>query len=574
MKAAELVVRCLENEGVRYVFGLPGEEALGLLDALQGSSIRMVGTRHEQGAAFMADVYGRLSGRAGVCLSTLGPGATNLLTGVADANMDRAPLVAITSQTSMMRRHKESHQAIDLLAVFNPVTKWNQALTRSAIIPEAIRKAFKVAQTEKPGAVLLELPEDVAAEDLAEGPAPLPLSVQQPVTPEPLPAQVERGRKTLAAARRPVVLAGNGVVRGRAHEAVRRFAERLQIPVVQTFMAKGVVSDTSPLSLFTIGMPARDYAGRVMEEADCVIAAGYDFVEYAPCRWNPARDKHIIHVDVSPAEVDAHYIVDVGILGDVAHALDRLAEGSAPVDRAWAERARRQVWEGFQAEWALPRGWPLKPQHVLQDLRAVLAPDDLVVCDVGAHKIWMARMFPCEQPNTCVISNGFAAMGIAVPGSVAAKLLHPERQVVAVSGDGGFTLLEVIVVVFILGMLAAIVAPRIIGRTDDAKIADAKVQIRNLETALKLYKIDSGSFPDTQQGLDALINKPAAGNIPNNYREGGYLEQKTVPLDPWGNPYVYVSPGLHGDYDIMSYGGDGREGGEGKDADITSWDMK
>lgn len=437
MKAAELVVRCLENEGVRYVFGLPGEEALGLLDALQGSSIRMVGTRHEQGAAFMADVYGRLSGRAGVCLSTLGPGATNLLTGVADANMDRAPLVAIASQTSMMRRHKESHQAIDLLAVFNPVTKWNQALTRAAIIPEAIRKAFKVAQTEKPGAVLLELPEDVAAERTGDR-GMAPLEVQQPVTPDPLPAQVERGRKTLAAARRPVVLAGNGVVRGRAHEAVRRFAERLQIPVVQTFMAKGVVPDTSPLSLFTIGMQARDYAGRVVEEADCVIAVGYDFVEYAPARWNPSSDKHIIHVDVSPAEVDEHYIVDVGILGNVAHALDRLAEGGTPADRAWVERARRQVWEGFQAEWALPRGWPLKPQHVLQDLRAVLAPDDLVVCDVGAHKIWMARMFPCEQPNTCVISNGFAAMGIAVPGSVAAKLLHPERQVVAVSGDGGF----------------------------------------------------------------------------------------------------------------------------------------
>lgn len=438
MKAAELVVRCLENEGVRYIFGLPGEEALGLLEALQHSSIQMVGTRHEQGAAFMADVYGRLSGRAGVCLSTLGPGATNLLTGVADANMDRAPLVAIASQTSTMQRHKEYHQAIDLLAVFDPVTKWNQALTKAAIIPEAIRKAFKVAQTEKPGAVLLELPEDVAAEALDERQVSAPLEVQQPVTPDPLPAQVERGRKTLAAARRPVVLAGNGVVRGRAHEAVRRFAERLQIPVVQTFMAKGVVSDTSPLSLFTIGMQARDYAGRVMEEADCVIAVGYDFVEYAPARWNPSSDKHIIHVDVSPAEVDEHYIVDVGILGNVAHTLDRLAEGGTPLARGWAERARRQVWEGFQAEWALPRGWPLKPQHVLQDLRAVLAPDDLVVCDVGAHKIWMARMFPCEHPNTCVISNGFAAMGIAVPGSVAAKLLHPERQVVAVTGDGGF----------------------------------------------------------------------------------------------------------------------------------------
>lgn len=438
MTAAELLVRCLENENVQLVFGLPGEETLELMDALLDSPIRFIETRHEQGASFMADVYGRLSGQAGVCLSTLGPGATNLLTGVVDAYLDRAPLVAISGQASLNRRHKESHQYIDVISMFRPVTKWNTSLPKAEVIPEAVRKAFKIAQTEKPGATHLELPEDVAEDPIADERAMEPLFVQAPVLPEPSPAQVARAIQTIKGARRPVILAGNGVIRGRAAEAVREFAKRLQIPVLHTFMAKGVIPDSDPLSLYTIGLQARDYASVVMEQADVVIALGYDFVEYAPCFWNPRRDKRIVHVDVSPAEVDEHYIVEVGLLGDLRLSLDLIRAGLAPFDSSWANDARKTVIDGFEAESAGTSSWPMRPQQVMRDLRAVLNQDDLVICDVGAHKLWMARMFPCEAPNSCIISNGFAAMGIALPGAVAAKLLYPERRVVAVTGDGGF----------------------------------------------------------------------------------------------------------------------------------------
>lgn len=438
MKAAELLVRCLENEGVDLVFGLPGEETLELTDALLGSRTRFIEARHEQGAAFMADVYGRLSGKAGVCLSTLGPGATNLLTGVADAFLDRAPLVAITGQASLNRRHKESHQYIDVMSMFKPVTKWSASIPKAEVIPEAVRKAFKIAQTEKPGATHLELPEDVAEEQIGDASQLQPLFVQAPVMPEPSPAQVARAVRTISGAQRPVILAGNGVIRSRAHEAVRQFARRVHIPVLHTFMAKGTLPDSEPLSLYTIGLLARDYTSAVMEQADVVIAIGYDFVEYAPCFWNPHRDKRIVHIDGSPAEVDEHYIVEVGLLGDLRHSLDLIGAAVPPFDLSWSSISRKTVLDGFEAEVAGSPSWPLRPQHLMRELRAALRPDDLVVCDVGAHKLWMARMFPCEVPNSCIISNGFAAMGIAVPGAIAAKLSFPERRVVAVTGDGGF----------------------------------------------------------------------------------------------------------------------------------------
>jgi acetolactate synthase-1/2/3 large subunit len=438
MKAAELLVRCLENEGVQFVFGLPGEETLELMDAFLDSRIRFVETRHEQGAAFMADVYGRLSGKAGVCLSTLGPGATNLLTGVVDATLDRAPLVALTGQAALNSRHKESHQYIDVISMFKPVTKWNTSIPKAEVIPEAVRKAFKIAQAEKPGATHVELSEDVADEELGDAGGMEPLFVQAPALPEPATSQVSRAVRAIGIAQRPVILVGNGVIRGRAYEAVRQFARRLQIPVLHTFMSKGVLPDSDPLSLYTIGLQARDYASVVMEQADVVIALGYDFVEYAPCLWNPRHDKRIVHLDVSPAEVDAHYIVEVGVLGDLRLSLDLIAEKVTPFDSPWAREARKTVIDGFEAELAGAASWPMRPQHIMQDLRAVLESDDLVICDVGAHKLWMARMFPCEVPNSCIISNGFAAMGIAVPGAIAAKLLHPERRVVAVTGDGGF----------------------------------------------------------------------------------------------------------------------------------------
>ena len=438
MKAAELIVRCLEHEGVQLLFALPGEETLHLTEALLDSRIRVVTTRHEQGAAFMADVYGRLTGKAGVCLSTLGPGATNLLTGVADANMDRAPVVAFTGQSSLDRMHKESHQFIDVMAMFKPVTKWQAQIGVPAIIPEAVRKAFKVAQTEKPGATHLELPENVTAGAIDASDDNTPLQVQSPMLPEPLHAQVERAMQMIQHARRPLILAGNGVVRRQAHEAVRHFARTLNIPVVHTFMGKGIMPDSDPLSLYTIGFRWRDYSNLAMEQADVVIAIGYDFVEYAPCFWNPHRDKHIVHIDATPAEVDAHYRVDVGVLGDPALSLERIGAGLKAFDAQWARVQRARITTAFDDEAQDRPNGLSRPQDIIRVLRAQLAPEDIVVCDVGAHKLWMSRMFPCELPNTCVISNGYAAMGIGLPGAIAAKLAYPDRRVVTVTGDGGF----------------------------------------------------------------------------------------------------------------------------------------
>ena len=433
MKATELIVKCLENEGVEIIFGVPGEENLDLLDALLDSSIRFVMTRHEQGAAFMANVYGRLTGRPGVCLSTLGPGATNLITGVADANMDRAPLVALTAQAGRDRMHKESHQHLDVVTLFRPVTKWNTSLHIPDVIPESFRKAFKLAQSEKPGAAHIEIPEDLADLETEEK----PLLVQRVHPGGAAPEQIERAVRLISEASRPVILAGNGVIRGHASEALVRFAETLNASVATTFMAKGVIPGTHPLSLGAIGLQAPDYANHGFAEADVVITVGYDVVEYAPRSWNPNRDKKIVHVDGGAAEVDAAYIVSVGVVGDIALSLETLGRGVTQKPAPHGSNFRKMVLDELERGGRDP-SFPLKPQRIVSDLRAALADDDIVISDVGAHKLWLARLYPCRQPNTCIISNGFAAMGMAVPGAVAAKLIHPDRRVVAVTGDGGF----------------------------------------------------------------------------------------------------------------------------------------
>jgi acetolactate synthase I/II/III large subunit len=433
MKAAQLLVKALENEGVEYIFGIPGEENIDVMDALLDSPIRFVTVHHEQGAAFMADVYGRLTGRAGVCMSTLGPGATNLITGVADANMDRAPLVAIAGQGATTRLHKESHQILDLVRLFQPITKYATQILEPEIVPEVVRKAFKVAQTEKPGAAFIDFPENVAAMPVDSQ----PIRVQTAYTPEAPAHKIEKAAALIGAAKAPVILAGNGVIRQGAAEALVAFAEKLRIPVANTFMAKGVVPFTHPLSLGTIGLKAHDIPWFAFERADVVICVGYDMVEYHPDMWNPAGDKTIIHIDGLPAEVDAHYIVAVGVLGDIPTSLRTTALKARP-QAATPFRAVRQAIVEDRAEHAADDAFPVKPQKIVWDLREALGPDDIAISDVGAHKMWMSRMYRAERPNTCIISNGFAAMGIALPGAIAAKLAYPDRKVVAVTGDAGF----------------------------------------------------------------------------------------------------------------------------------------
>jgi acetolactate synthase-1/2/3 large subunit len=431
--ASQLFVRCLENEGVDFVFGIPGEENLALMDALSDADIRFVTTRHEQGAGFMADVYGRLTGRAGVCLATLGPGATNLLTPVADANMDHAPLVAIAGQAGTDRLHKESHQVLDLQALFTPVTKYSSQLLTPNIIPEVIRKAFRNAQIEKCGACFIEFPENIASMPIDSQ----PLQVLPHHPPQPAEESIIHAAELISTARLPIILAGNGVIRSRAWEQLAQFAGQLNIPVANTFMAKGVVPFKHPNALGTVGLQTADYINVGFSSADVIICIGYDLVEYHPRLWHPTRDRTIIHIDMTAAEVDACYIPTAYVIGDIKDSLMRLMARSKPHEGERMRPLRQALIEEMNQQ-SEDLSYPVKPQKIIWDLRTALELDDIVICDVGAHKLWMARMFRCERPNTCIISNGFASMGIAVPGAIAAKLACPERSVVAVTGDAGF----------------------------------------------------------------------------------------------------------------------------------------
>ena len=434
MKASDLFVRCLENEGVEYVFGIPGEENLDVMDSMIGSSIKFVTTRHEQGAAFMADVYGRLTGKAGVCLATLGPGATNLVTGFADANMDRAPIVGIAGQGATTRMHKESHQVLDLVNLFAPISKYSVQIREPEIVGEIIRKAFKAAQAEKPGGSFIDFPENVAAMDAGDR---QPLKVQSARPPVPPVEKIEQAAEIISRASYPLIMAGNGVVRAGADAALIAFAEKLNIPVATTFMAKGSMPFSHDLSLGTVGLQAHDYVACGFDRADVVICVGYDMIEYHPHLWNQSKANKIIHIDMSPAEVDEHYILECGVVGDIKAALDGIAAIASPQTESRAQTLRQIIVEELNAH-AQDDSFPLLPQRIILDLRKALQADDIVVSDVGAHKMWMARMYQAERPNTCIISNGFASMGIGVPGVIAAKLAFPDRTALTVTGDAGF----------------------------------------------------------------------------------------------------------------------------------------
>ena len=322
MKASDLFVKCLENEGVEYIFGIPGEENADFMMSLAESKIKFILTRHEQGAAFMADVYGRLTGKVGVCLATLGPGATNLVTGVANANMDRSRLLAITGQTDSHLLHKESHQNMDAITMFKPITKWNWSIRNPQNIPEIVRRAFKISLEEKPGAVHIELPQDIAKRE-----ADIP-----PIEPQPIYRSeaneklIKQAAQIILEAKNPIILLGNGCVRENASQHIRKFVVKTGIIAMNTFMGKGVVSDNSPLHLHTIGIKDADHALLAMKSADVVIAVGVDLVEYSPKNWNLNLDKKIIHIDFTPSEVYTYYRPIVEIVSDIEYAVDAILD--------------------------------------------------------------------------------------------------------------------------------------------------------------------------------------------------------------------------------------------------------
>ncbi|HTL47808.1 MAG TPA: acetolactate synthase large subunit [Verrucomicrobiae bacterium] len=437
MNVSDLFVKCLENEGVEYVFGLPGEEIEDLLFSLEKSTIKFIATRHEQGAAFMADVWGRLTGKAGVCLATLGPGATNLVTGVADANLDKSPVVAITGQAGLHRAHKENHQYLDIVSMFRPITKWNAAIADPDTVPEVVRKAFKVAESEKPGAAHIELPEDVAAMQ-ADG-APIP--VVKVRRPDPDNTALKETVRLLKKAKRPLIIAGNGAVRKPVSPHLVKFVEKFNIPYVNTFMGQGSVPDNSPQSLFTIGLGFRDLVMDAVDAADLILTIGYDIAEYSPERWNPRNDKTIVHIDFTAAEVYTHYQPAVEIVADIAATLRELTALFSKEDKVfeyfWYVPVRESIIADLKS-YTLKKGRPFTVPGVLNVLREVMADEDLLISDVGSHKLWIARNFPVNTPNGCLISNGLASMGFALPGAVAAALTGQKRKIVAAMGDGGF----------------------------------------------------------------------------------------------------------------------------------------
>jgi acetolactate synthase-1/2/3 large subunit len=556
--AARLLVDCLAAEGCEWVFSVPGEETMDVLDALADHpQVRHVTTRHEQGAAFMADVHGRLTGRCAVAMATLGPGATNLVTGIADAYLDRAPMVAITGQTSIDKVHKESHQYVDIPRMLEPVTKWTARVERAPAIPEIVAKAFRVARLEKPGPTHIELPEDVAATPVDD--ALTPLAPSRTYFPEPTDEAIERAAELIAGSTRPIVLAGNGVLRRHASPALRAFARGLHVPVAVTFMGKGAMDDRSHLSLMAVGLQARDHVLSGFDRADLVISVGYDPVEYAPGRWNPDGAKRIVHIDTTPAEVDAAYRPQVELIGDIEGTLRRLLAAVLPHGiggRDAAERhesrevlvhadLRHQLLRELRA-YEADDGWPVRPQKAIADLRAVLDPEDIVISDVGAHKIWVARLYQAYEPNTVIISNGFASMGIALPGAIAAALVRPERHVVALCGDGGFLMnVQELETAVRLGVRVTIVVWRDdgyglidwkqrneFGRTFGVTFGNPDFVDLARSFGVAAFRPSSAAelAPTLRRALD--VDGPSLVEVPIDYRENLRLTERLGALDP------------------------------------------
>lgn len=435
---SRLLVECLENEGVQYIFGIPGEENLELMAELKDSKIKFITTRHEQGAAFMADVYGRLTGHAGVCLATLGPGATNLATGVADANGDGAPLIAITGQVGTERMHITSHQYMDLTKFFEPITKRTKMVVRPDTINEIVRIAFKYAESERPGACHIDIPVNISKMKFSA--SERPLKRELPLKEKAVDRSISEAAKLISQASNPIILAGSQAIRVHASKALTRFAEDLKIPVVNTMMAKGIIPYDNKYAMMTVGIPQYDHANKLLVDADLIVAIGYDLVEFSPFRWNQDNNAKIVHISTTPAHINKYYQCDVEVIGDISDALNRIVDELNGENRNEPEnvlKIRKAFDESFEKD-AKNDNFPMTPHRIISDVRKALGRKDILISDVGAHKMWIARLYHCYEPNTCIISNGFATMGIGLPGAVSAKLVHPERRILTVTGDGGF----------------------------------------------------------------------------------------------------------------------------------------
>ena len=434
-KGSDLLVAALENEGVEYIFGVPGEENLDVLESLRGSSIKLVLTRHEQGAAFMAATYGRLTGRPGVCITTLGPGALNLTTGAAYALLGAMPMVMVTGQKGIHSSRQARFQIVDVVSAFKPLTKLSRQIVSPGAIPTIVRDAFRIAMEERPGPVLLELPEDVAGENCPDVPMVSPHPIEIPVAHR---AALDRAAGMILAAQRPLIMLGAAASRPRSTAGLGGFVRRTQIPFFTTQMGKGTVAGGAKLYMGTAALSERDYVHEAVDQADLIIAIGHDTIEKPPFIMGPGGPK-VIHVGYTPANVDEVYFPDAEVVGDVGPSLELLAvriEGK--LHNAGALLMMREGILGRIADRAAEDRWPPTPQRLVHDVRQVMPSDGSVALDNGMYKIWFARNYRTYVANTLLLDNALATMGAGLPSAMMAAMLHPERRVLAVCGDGGF----------------------------------------------------------------------------------------------------------------------------------------
>jgi acetolactate synthase-1/2/3 large subunit len=434
-KGSDLLVAALENEGVDRIFGVPGEENLDVVESLRGSTIQLVLTRHEQGAAFMAATHGRLTGKPGVCITTLGPGALNLTTGAAYALLGAMPMVMITGQKAIHSSRQARFQIVDVVGTFKPLSKLSRQIASAASIPTAVRDAFRVAMEERPGPVLLELPEDIAGE---EGPDLLPIPVHPIETPVAHRVALDRAAEMILSAKRPLIMLGAAASRPRSTSGLAGFVRRTQIPFFTTQMGKGTVPSGANLYMGTAALSERDYVHEAVDRADLIIAIGHDTIEKPPFIMGP-NGPQVIHISYTPANVDQVYFPHAEVVGDVGPSLELLADRlEGKLHNAGALLPLREGILNRITDRNAENRWPPTPQRIVHDVRQVIPPDGIVALDNGMYKIWFARNYRTYVANTLLLDNALATMGAGLPSAMMAAMIYPERRVMAVCGDGGF----------------------------------------------------------------------------------------------------------------------------------------
>lgn len=435
MKASDLFVKALEAEGVEYIFGIPGEENLDLLESLRSSSIKLILTRHEQGAGFMAATYGRLTGKVGVCLATLGPGATNFVTCAAYAQLGAMPMLMITGQKPIKSSKQGRFQVIDVVDMMRPITKYTAQVVSGDRIPSVVREAFRIAHEERPGAVHIELPEDIADEHTNAELIPASI-VRRPIAED---KAINKAVEMIEAATSPVLVIGAGANRKLTSKMLGEFLEKTNIPFLTTQMGKGVMCETHDLFMGNTALSDGDYVHRVIEAADLIINIGHDVVEKPPFFMNH-DGKKVIHINFGSAAVDPVYFPQLEVVGDIANIIWQLKEKVTP-QSSWEHSFFQKVHDAYlehRAETENDDRFPVLPERVVKDIREAMPKEGIVTLDNGVYKIWFARNYPAALPNTLLLDNALATMGAGLPSAMAAKMVHPDRPVITVCGDGGF----------------------------------------------------------------------------------------------------------------------------------------